>query len=197
MRVLAVMLFGLAAASCGPLNPPIPDPTQADLVEGVSRSLQALHVVAKYRVPELPPRCEAGVMGEGVEVRTCTVCAITIYRGNLYSREPVTVRREEFSILFRRALSYDQPEVMPVDPESGVWAPSIPPAQGYSPPPIIRNELNNMTLHPNYLGQLIGLDVSQGFTGEYFYGTATPEAVWQSVLSLPDSEIEALVGPCQ
>lgn len=194
MRPIGFAVF-LLLASCGSPAANLPDPTHDDLAQGVIKSLRALQVGYHTWIPNLPARCQPGTMGD-VQVRTCNVCAITMYRGNLYSSNPVTIRRENFSVVFKRAVSSDQPEVAPLTQE-GVWAPVIPQSQGYAPPAISRSVLGNYEVPPGEVGRMLGLDVRQGFTGEYFYGTAQPDAIWEMLGSVEDGEISKYVGACE
>lgn len=82
-----------------------------------------------FGVDSAPRDCKAGTIGSE-EVRVCTVCAVTVLEAPGMRPNQFIARRADYTVRFKRALSFDQPDVTPAD-GSGVWVAMNQPRSGF------------------------------------------------------------------
>ncbi len=110
-----IALGALAALSaCQLPAAPLPNPNQHEASKAIGRVLRAGDVAA-WSIPEgQPTNCVPGTM-DNTEVRSCKVCASIVYIEHDWTGSQAVAKREIFDIAFKRALSFDQPDIAPSD----------------------------------------------------------------------------------
>lgn len=101
-----------------------PGPSRFDASEAVRRMGGAFGTGLPFYPTGKPASCKAGMIGAQA-VQSCQVCLVMLRAEQRpYSGRPqaLTFARLNIPMTFRRAISYDQPDAMPVDHAQGVWA---------------------------------------------------------------------------
>ena len=101
-----------------------------------------------------PSDCTPGNV-QDTPVRSCKVCLtnLELVMGPGYGMSVVIksarIRRANYTFTFKRAISYDQPNVAPTDGTQGVWVPIVAERTMYGPPaPPIFEEIVAKDLEP-------------------------------------------------
>lgn len=170
----AALLLGLAAlAGCNnPIDqktgsersslfgsaPAIPDPSPQDARVALSGMLDYMGGPTMLTWPAgTPTNCQDGQMDQS-KVRACEVCVVVtrvLTQGHApQSLKAVTVERDIFNIAFKRAISYDQPDVIPASEGQGVWVVAKSPATGGPRPNLSYQAKETITLTVANLEQL-------------------------------------------
>jgi hypothetical protein len=119
------MLALLALPGCGQGGPP--DPTQEDAIQGLSALTSPLGPHVSYGNPTAPTNCQSGKLGDQI-IRSCEICVVLLVPEYLDGPGPVKnliLERVSLSSAFKRAISYGQADIAPVDQSSGVWVPAL------------------------------------------------------------------------
>ena len=121
--VASVMILTLNA--CNKLAP-IPDPSAEDGEKAMVQVLNALQLPAKLYFPVGTPKsCQPGTMN-GQDVRSCKVCGFfVIAQTSMFGIQRFFIRRADYDIPFKRAISYEQPDIAPAG-AGGVWTAAMP-----------------------------------------------------------------------
>lgn len=125
----------------------------------------------------VPKNCTPGTMN-GQEVVSCSVCAdfllVTAFR--ITKLNQIVPMRVSLFIPFKRAISYDQPDVAPIDKSSGVWVGNFPSSNQFPvvEPPRYTVEARG-AFSSDDIPSLNGTSVSpDGFIGNSFMQTYVP-----------------------
>lgn len=147
MKVRIAVLLGACVAALAGCAGRVPDPTQADVNRAVPVMLRYMPLTIWFGPFGEPTDCTDGQI-DGVPVRSCKVCNTHMQlmerKGPFgFERwiESAQVRRVNLHVPFKRAISYDQPDIAPEDGASGVWVLAMPPATALAPPPAPRFEV--------------------------------------------------------
>lgn len=180
MRSALMLAMALALGSCSPGDPSRPT------VDELTQSLEG-RVSAPLLDASLGD-CEAGTLsGTGIPVQVCNYCAVGVQVASQGGGIETNLQavRATGSLTFRRALSFDQPDIQPADPEGGVWVSSPDPSVVFAN------------------GETAMLSAQQMLRAGYRPGRTnllgrTPDDVAANLLadSALRSEIIALVGAC-
>lgn len=115
----------------------ISDPSIADVAAARARILDRFPNPQVWFGPVAAPRnCADGNMS-GEPVRACEVCALVLRAApstHWMDEFDLSVEKLTLFIPFKRAISYDQPDVTPVGNASGVWVPVFPQQQSLGEP---------------------------------------------------------------
>ncbi len=180
--------------SCGSPEANLPHPTYGEAAKGIGRIVRALQTgPSKIMVPPAEPKqCSTGTIN-GETVRSCQICAYTIYRDGGH-RAIGEVRREVFNVAFKRGLSFEQPDVTPANGE-GVWV-SVVPTGGLETVVQSRVTLNGATGV-----SILGGTYFRGTYGDSFYRDEAgrpmePQQVFEGLLRVDRDSYAGIVGPC-
>ena len=127
MKAISALSALVVLVGCSSPVASLPDPTQDEAWKAVGALLRASgSSFSSFVGPGQPTQCQKGKMGE-LEVRSCKVCALTLYVvDNGMANFDAYVRREVFDIAFKRAQSFEQPDISPSNPSLGVWVAIVP-----------------------------------------------------------------------
>jgi hypothetical protein len=121
MRGLVFGLASLGLAGCGETADSLSDPNWQEGYMALQRAAPQLneHLTLEQ---DLPKDCVAGKIGDE-PIRSCKICVVLvrITSGRMGGLGGLAVDRGNFNIAFKRGISFEQPDVAPVDPASGVW----------------------------------------------------------------------------
>jgi hypothetical protein len=198
-RWLAFGLATLGLAGCGNPVDALPDPTWQEGNQALMRAVPQLtqHLVLDQSTPK---ECVAGKIGEE-PIRSCKVCAVVVVitSGRLGGLGGLSIERGIFNMPFKRGLSFEQPDVAPVDPTSGVWV-----AASIGPPSFMQTKSVKLER-----GQIPGTEISmmRTFGGSVSYSIRSPgrlgiianrEVLKEFLSAAPAAEaLAGLVGWCE
>jgi hypothetical protein len=171
LRFLAVALLALGA--CSKLVP-VPDPSAEDGKKAMLQVLNALQTPAKLYYPVgTPTSCQSGTLN-GQDVRSCKVCGFfLIAQTGMFGIQRFFVRRANYDIPFKRAISYEQPDIAPTG-TGGVWAAAMPApgALGQQSMPTAPTSIE-YDLTPADM-QRFGISMGRGLSGGYNFSVQRP-----------------------
>lgn len=169
VKVIAIGTLAILGACQSP-TASLPNPTQQEAAKAIGQIMHAEGKWASWEVADrYPTNCMAGKLGDA-EVRSCKVCASVVDIERPWTGSQAVISREIFDIAFKRALSFDQPDVAPADPKMGVWVAVVPP-QGPGSQPTSRQVLEQRDLPPLVVAKYTGYSID----GRYI-GTGAP--IW-------------------
>lgn len=194
IRAAVLVTVTALIGSCGAPEASLPNPDHNEASKGIARIVRALQTgPSKIMVPPTEPKqCTTGTIN-GETVRSCQICAITIYRDGGH-RQIGTARREVFNVAFKRGLSFEQPDVTPTNGQ-GVWV-SVIPTGGLQGEEQMSRSLNGET----GVGMFGGTFHRGTYGDSFYYGPdrykREPGEVFQVLMGMGRERFEELVGPC-
>lgn len=176
----------------------LPDPTREEVGHAIESLRQSIPASVIYPSFGEAQNCRPGTMGD-TPVLNCSVCAVMVRAEHspIVGIQGVRARRGTFDLAFARALSHNQPHVVPADGSPGVW--------------VVRaaastfQETAARDLDGSDFAQL-GLTVQRSFGGAQHYSVRRPgyigvipnAQILLEFLSTPEAQamVESSVGRC-
>lgn len=201
-KIVALLCAFACLEGCGSAVARLPDPNQQEAQKGLVRLLDAAGHSFMLKVPDgQPTQCSPGKAGD-VEVRTCKVCAATLYIDNRgFGSWSASVKREVFDIAFKRGQSFDQPDISPPDGSSGVWVAIVPTQSGpFAPPRINRSVQGTVDIDYPTAARILGMAYERRAFGRHLFwdqnGYVNSSAVLDRLKNLSGDSLISMVGAC-
>lgn len=197
----AIMAACAFVVGCQSPEARLPDPDRLEAQKGVARLLTATNHSYSIIVPAgQPTQCAPGKMGD-VDVRTCNVCVLGLFTVNEgFGNWRASVTREVHSVAFKRAQSFDQADIAPATPGSGVWVSIIPASPiPYAPPKLSRTIQEQVDIDGPRAADLLGYRYSSGMAGDMFFdehGYVNRGEIPERLTMVPKERWMPLVGGC-
>ena len=96
-------------------------PGTSDAENALSQISKGVPDSVRYGGGTVPTSCVPGKIGQQ-EVQACHVCTVFAQ----IRLDGIALSRTEYAVPFKRAISYEQPDVAPIDNGAGVWVPVLP-----------------------------------------------------------------------
>ena len=153
------------------------DPSQQDAENAMQQLASWIPIGVNLPSVGTPRECQSGTK-DGSPVRVCKFCArllLVTFRDRAFPVvRGLSVTTANISLPFKRALSYDQPDIVPADGASGVWLAAINSRQPSQPLPFSSSDEEEVQVPSQEITKL-GVFIEQTTFGDGSYAVQSSQ----------------------